>query len=156
MSMCNMCKYTLNRRGLILPVENREETPSVTNPLLPSLFLGAFTLENVVVQLLSCVWHFATPWAAAHQASQSFTISRGLIKFMSIESVLLSNHLILCCPLLCLQSFPASGSFPVSQLFTSDGQKHWIIRKWVTDKSFLCLLWNVCKHFWKLNSFFPT
>ena len=55
MSMCGMCKYTLNRRGLILPVENREETPSLTNPLFPSLFLGAFTLENVVVQLLSCV-----------------------------------------------------------------------------------------------------
>ena len=155
MSMCSMCKCTLNRRGLILPVENREETPSLTNSLFPSLFLGAFILENVV-QLLSCVWHFATPWIAAHQVSLSFTISWGLIKFMYIESVMLSNHLIFCALFFCLQSFPASGSFPVSQLLASGGQKHWSIRKWVTVKSFLCLLWNVCKHFWKLNSFFPT
>ena len=47
---------------------------------------------------------FATPWTAARQASQSFTISRSLFKLMSIESVLPSNHLILCCPLLLLPS----------------------------------------------------
>ena len=47
----------------------------------------------------------------------------GFFKFMSIESVMLSNNLTLCCPLLlCLQSFPASGSFPVSWCFTSSGQ----------------------------------
>ena len=57
------------------------------------------------------------PWTAAHQDSLSFTTSWSLLKFMSIESVMLSNHLILCHPLLlCLQSFPASGSFPVSWL----------------------------------------
>ena len=51
------------------------------------------------------------------------TNSRSLLKFMSIESVMLSSHLILCHPLLLhLQSFPASGSFPVSQFFASDGQ----------------------------------
>ena len=62
------------------------------------------------------------PWKAARQASLSFTISRSLLKFMSIESVVLSNHLILYHPLLLLpQSFPASGSFPMSQLFTSGG-----------------------------------
>ena len=66
---------------------------------------------------------FATPWTAACQVPLSFTFSWSLLKFMSIELVMLSNHLILCCPLvLCLQSFPASGSFPVSQLFTSGGQ----------------------------------
>ena len=55
--------------------------------------------------------------------SQSFTISWSLLKFMFIESMMLSNHLILYCPLLfCLQSFPASGSFPMSWLFTSGGQ----------------------------------
>ena len=54
------------------------------------------------------------PWTAAHQASWSFTFSQSLPKLMSIESVMLSNHLILCYPLLLLPSdFPASGSFPV-------------------------------------------
>ena len=54
----------------------------------------------------------------------SFTISQSLLKFMSFESVTLSKHLILCHSLLlfCLQSFPASGSCPVSQLFISRGQ----------------------------------
>ena len=56
--------------------------------------------SHVVVQLLSCVQLFATPWAAAHQASLPFTVSRSLLKFMSIESEMLSNHLILCRPLL--------------------------------------------------------
>ena len=69
------------------------------------------------------VWLFVTPHTAAHQASLSFTISKSLLKFMSIESMMPSNHLILCCPLLfCPQSFPASGSFPMSQLFTLGGQ----------------------------------
>ena len=63
------------------------------------------------------------PWTAAHQASLSFTISQSLLKFMSIESVVLSNHLLLCRPVPSyLQSFPASGSFPMSWLFTSGGQ----------------------------------
>ena len=52
------------------------------------------------VQSLSRVWLFATAWTAAHQASLSITNSRSLLKFMSIESVMLSNCLILCCPLL--------------------------------------------------------
>ena len=58
----------------------------------------------VVVELLSYVWLFATPWTSACQASLSFTISRSLLQFMSIESVMLSNHLILCHPLLLLPS----------------------------------------------------
>ena len=141
------------------------------------------------VQSLCHVWLFVTPWTAACQASLSFTNSRSLLKLMSIELVMPSNHLILCCPLLllpsifpririfsnesvlcigegngnplqysclensmdwgawwatvpglakswtrlsdftfpftlssCLQSFPASGSFPMSQLFASGGQ----------------------------------
>ena len=52
------------------------------------------------VQSLSCVWLFATPWIAARQASLSITNSHGLFKLMSIESVMPSNHIILCCPLL--------------------------------------------------------
>ena len=76
----------------------------------------------VVVQSLSRVWLFATPWTAACQASLSFTISRSLLNLMSIESMMTSNHLILCHPFSsCPQSFPASGSFPVSRLLTSGG-----------------------------------
>ena len=64
-----------------------------------------------------------TPWTAAHQASLSITNSQSLLKFMSIKSVMPSNHLILCHPLFSrLQSFPASGSFPMSQFFVSGGQ----------------------------------
>ena len=64
-----------------------------------------------------------TPWTAAHQASLSITNSLSLLKLMSIESVMPSNHLILCHPLLLgLQSFPESGSFAMSQLFVSGGQ----------------------------------
>ena len=58
----------------------------------------------VVVQWLSCVQLFATPWTAAHQAPLSFTVSGNLLTFMSIESVILSNHLILCHTLLLLHS----------------------------------------------------
>ena len=65
------------------------------------------------VQSLSCVWLFATPWTAARQASLSITNSRSLLKLMSIESVMPSNHLILCCPLLLLPSvFPSIRVFP--------------------------------------------
>ena len=77
----------------------------------------------VAVQSLRRVWLFVTPWTVAHQASLSFTVSLSLLRLMSIESVMPSNHLILCDPLLLLPSvFPASGSFPMSQLFASSGQ----------------------------------
>ena len=75
----------------------------------------------VVVQSLTRVWLFATPRTAARQASLSFTISRSLLKLMSIELVMPSNHVILYHPH--LQSFPASRSFPVSQLFASGGKR---------------------------------
>ena len=68
------------------------------------------------VPSLSPVRLFATPWTAARQASLSITNSRGLLKLMSITSVMPSNHLILCGPLLLPPSiFPSSGSFPMSQ-----------------------------------------
>ena len=67
-----------------------------------------------MVQPLSCVQLFVTLWIAACQASLSFTVSWSLLKLMSIASMMPSNHLILCHPFsLCLQSFPASESFPV-------------------------------------------
>ena len=70
------------------------------------------TTVIAVVQSLSCVWLFATPWTAARQASMSFTISRSLLKLMSIESVMPSSHLTLSCPLLLLSSvFPSIRVF---------------------------------------------
>ena len=80
-------------------------------------------LHSLVVQLLSHVWLFATPWTAARQASPSFTISRSLLKLMSTESVMPSNHLILYRRLFLLPSiFPSIRVFSMSQLFISDGQ----------------------------------
>ena len=80
-------------------------------------------LVYAMLLLFGHVQLFVTPWTAAWQASLSFTISQSFLKLISIELVMLSNHLILYCPfLLCLQSLPASGSFPMSQLFASGGQ----------------------------------
>ena len=67
------------------------------------------------VQLPSCVWRFATPWTAARRASLSITNSRGLLKLMSIESVMPSNHLILCHPLLLTSSI-----FPSNRVFSNE------------------------------------
>ena len=77
----------------------------------------------IVVQSLSHVQLFATPWTAASQTSLSFIISLSLLKLMSTESVIpisISSSVILFSS--CSQSLPASGSFPVSWLFTSGGQ----------------------------------
>ena len=76
-----------------------------------------------VVHSLSHVWLFSTTWTTARQASLPFTISWSFLKLMSIESVIPSDHLVLYHPLLLLpQCFPASGSFPMSQLYASGGQ----------------------------------
>ena len=75
------------------------------------------------VQSLSCVQLFVTPWTAAHQASLSVTNSQSLPKLMSIESVMPSNHLILCRPHPLLSSiFPTIRVFSMSQFFASGGQ----------------------------------
>ena len=74
------------------------------------------------VQFSSVAQSCPTPWATACQASLPITNSQNLLKLISIESVMPSNHLILVPSSSCLQSFPASGSFPRSQLFTSCGQ----------------------------------
>ena len=91
--------------------------------LLAEWNVGTSKNDLTSVQSLSHVWLFVTPWTAAHQASPSITNSPSLLKLMSIESVMPSNHLILCRPLLLrLQSFPASGSFQMSQFLASSGQ----------------------------------
>ena len=73
----------------------------------------------VVVQSLSCVQLFATPWTAAHHASLSFTTSWSLLKLMSIESMMPSNQLILCHPLLLLASI-----FPSIRVFSNELALH--------------------------------
>ena len=70
---------------------------------IPSYLLLWWIWKHFIsVQLLSRVWLFATPWIAARQASLSITNSWSSLKLMSIESVMPSSHLILCCPLLLL------------------------------------------------------
>ena len=114
------------------PVQSRNFTSGYFSPRNKTLIQ-----EEIAVQLLSCVQLFIivpfmqyhlftlhTPWTAASQAFLSFTISWSLLKLMSIWSVMLSNHLILCWPSsFCLQSFPATGSSSVSPLFGLSGQR---------------------------------
>ena len=78
------------------------------------------------VQSLSCIWLFATPWTAAHQASLSINNSRSLPKLMSIESVMPSNYLILCRPLLLLPSiFPSIRVFSSESALRMRWPKYW-------------------------------
>ena len=72
------------------------------------LILILISVQFSLVQLLSCVRLFATPWIAARQASLSITISRSSFRLTSIESVMPSSHLILCRPLLLLSPIPPS------------------------------------------------
>ena len=78
-----------------------------------------------VVQLLSNVQLFATLWTAACQASLSFTISQNFLKLMSIESVMPSNHLILCCPLLLLLPIFSSIRFSSESACHIRWPKYW-------------------------------
>ena len=78
------------------------------------------------VQSLSCVQLFVTLWTAAHQASLSISYSQSLLKLMSIESVMPSNHLILCCPLLLLASiFPSIRVFSDESVLPIRWPKYW-------------------------------
>ena len=91
--------------------------------------LGFAALQHIfviVVQLLNCVWFFGTLWIAEHQASLSFTISWSLLKLMSIESMVPSKHLILCCPLLLLPSiFSSIRVFSSESTLCIRWPKHW-------------------------------
>ena len=89
----------------------------------PVIHLWAFV---IVVQSLSHVQHSLTPWTAAPQASLSFTISWSLLKLMSIESMMPSNHLILCHPLLLLTSiFPSIRGFSKESGLQIRRPKYW-------------------------------
>ena len=83
------------------------------------------SLIVLVVQTFSRVWLSGTPWIAARQASLSITVSWSSLKLTSIESVMPSNHIIsVALVSSCSQSFPASLSFPMSQLFISMAKVH--------------------------------
>jgi len=85
-------------------------------------------LQFSSVQSLSCVPLFETPWTAAHQASVSITNSWSLLKLMYIESVMPSNHLILCCPLLLLPSvFPSIRVFSNVSVLCIRWLKYWSV-----------------------------
>ena len=87
---------------------------------------SSFRLHCPDVQLLSHIWLFVTPWTAAHQASLSITNSQSLLKLRSIESVMPSNHLILCHPLLFLPSiFPSIRIFSNESVFCIRWPKYW-------------------------------
>ena len=91
-----------------------------------SLSLFCYIHFVVVIQSLSHVQLFATPWTAAFQASLSFTISQRLLKLMAIESVMPSNHLILCRPLLLLPSvFPSISIFSNESALCIRWPKYW-------------------------------
>ena len=81
---------------------------------------GTYIYHFSSVQSLSCVWLFSTPWTAARQASLSITNSQSLLKLMSIESVMPSNHHILSHPLLLLPSI-----FPSIRVFHIRWPKYW-------------------------------
>ena len=80
----------------------------------------------VIVKSLSRVWLFAVPWTAARQASLSITNSRSLLRFMSIKSVMPSNHLILCHPLLLpLSILPRTRVFSNESVLRIRWTKYW-------------------------------
>ena len=89
-------------------------------------YSNLFSEIVVVVQLLSHVRFFANPWTEACQAFLSFTISLSLLKLMSIESVMPSNHYIFCCPLLLLPSiFPSIRVFSIESVLCIMWPKYW-------------------------------
>ena len=93
-------------------------------------------LRSVQFSSLSCVWLFVTPWTVACQASLSITNSRSLLKLMSTESVMPSNHLILYCPLLLLPSI-----FPIIRVFSNESvlcirwPKYWIFSFYISPSN---------------------
>ena len=101
------------RHNLVTEKQKYLNQPNMTD--FPNLSYH-WVLLAIVVQSLNHVWLFVTPWTAACQIPLSSTVSRSLLKFMSIELVMLSYHLILCHPLLLLPSiFPSIRIFLVQR-----------------------------------------
>ena len=109
--------YTLRKYTI-----NSVEMNFLLNVSLSSHVFSLNLFIQLCFQLLSCVRLFATPWMATRQASLSFPISRSLLGLMSIESVMPSNHLIFCCPLL-------------------QKREKWLSIRVISDESALCIRW---------------
>ena len=91
-----------------------------------TLNIVCLEIQSIVVWSLSCIWLFVTPWTVACQATLSFTVSWSLLKFMSIESVMPYNYLILCHPLLFLHSvFPSIRVFSNELALRIRWAKYW-------------------------------
>ena len=112
---------------ILSPAEPSEKPVTLTTDKRWSFQKWCFVFSSSV-QSLSCMWLFVAPWTAAHQASLSITNSRSLLKLMSIELVMPSNHLILCHPLL----LPPSG-FPNIRVFSNES---FLPIRWPKDWSF--------------------
>ena len=113
---------TLNTRYMF--IFSRCISPIQASALMSRLFYNILKTEFMLyqfssVQLLSRVWLFATPWTAACQASLSITNSRSLTKLISIDSMMLYNHLIFCHPLLLLPSI-----FSNIRVFSNESDLH--------------------------------
>ena len=96
-----------------------------------------------VVQSLSCIQLFVTPWIAARQASLSYSVSQNLLKLMSTESVMPSNHLILCRPLFLLPSiFPSIRAFSNELALCIRWPRYW------SFKFISCQNWEIFSHYY--------
>ena len=102
--------------GILTGKDTREPTEMLVTSYILIWVVNASWVFSSVQLLMS---NSVTPWIGAHQASLSFIISWSLLKLMSIESVMPSNHLILCCPLLFLTSI-----FPSIRVFSNESALH--------------------------------
>ena len=126
MSLSKPRKLVMDReawRAAIHGVAKSQTRLSDWSKLNWTVYVYVLPFSSFCCQLLSHVRLFATPWTASRQVSLSFTVSWSLLKFMFIEPVMLSNHVILCRPFLRLPSiFPSIRVFSKELLFTSGGQ----------------------------------
>ena len=115
---------SLCQMRFVLITQNSIRIPSSITCIFVFQHIQLLCVICIIVQLLSRVQHFAAWWTAALQASLSFTISRSLPRFMSIESMMTSNHLVLCHPHLLLPSiFGSIKVFSNEGLLVSGGQR---------------------------------
>ena len=114
------------RGDSFVPSANPLSSTTVCSSFFSSHNGNGHVLNISSVQLLSCVWLFAIPWTAACQDFLSIINSWSLLKLMSIESVMPSNHLILCCPFLLLPSiFPSIRVFSIESVLHIRWPKCW-------------------------------
>ena len=114
--------------SILLPNVNYIKILNYINLIFYLWKIHSIYVSVVVAESLNCVWLFVTPWTVAHQASLSFTISWNMLKFMFVELVMLSNHLILC-----HSFFLLSLILPSIRVFSSESALH---IRWPKEWSF--------------------